>query len=128
MAKTGYFDGMIERLERSANIKKVFGDPIEMQGKVIIPVARVTYGFGGGTGGYDPSGKSTESIEPSENDDTARIGWGEGGGGGVMVRPLGVIEITPERTRFLPVNIVKQLIAAAAFGLLAGLLISRGHK
>jgi uncharacterized spore protein YtfJ len=128
MAKTGYFDGMIERLERSANIKKVFGDPIEMQGKVIIPVARVTYGFGGGTGWYDPSEKSTDAVETPENDDTAKTGWGEGGGGGVMVSPYGVIEITPERTRFLPVNIVKQMIAAAAFGLLAGLLISRGHK
>lgn len=128
MAETGYFDRILERLERSASIKKVFGDPIEMQGKVIIPVARVMYGFGGGTGSSAPHKNEAEENKTTENTAAPKPGWGEGGGGGVITIPLGVLEITPERTRFIPVNIVKQLLAVIAFGLFAGLLIGYRRK
>ena len=39
-----------ERLQGGASVKNVFGDPITVDGKTVIPVARVRYGFGGGGG------------------------------------------------------------------------------
>jgi uncharacterized spore protein YtfJ len=39
-----------ERLEGSANVSTVYGEPIVAEGKTIIPVAKVRYGFGGGFG------------------------------------------------------------------------------
>jgi uncharacterized spore protein YtfJ len=40
----------IEPLQNSAVVKSVFGQPVSAQGKTIIPVARIAYGFGGGSG------------------------------------------------------------------------------
>jgi len=75
-----------DRLKASGDVKVVFGEPRVIEGKTIVPVASVAYGFGGGSG-TAPHGE----------------GGGHGGGGGLRVKPLGVLEITPDSTRFVPV-------------------------
>jgi hypothetical protein len=40
-----------KRLHSSSSIHTIYGDPIEAQGKTLIPVAKVSYGFGGGAVG-----------------------------------------------------------------------------
>ena len=59
-------ESMLEPLSKSASVKSIYGDPISANGKTIIPVARVAYGFGGGTG------RKQDHESPTE---------GEGGGG-----------------------------------------------
>ena len=44
------FQTLIEPLSKSATVKSVYGEPITANGKTIIPVARIAYGFGGGSG------------------------------------------------------------------------------
>ncbi len=73
-----------DRLKASGDVKIAFGEPRAVEGKTIVPVATVAYAFGGGSG-------------------TGPQGPGSGGGGGLRVKPLGVLEITPESTRFVPV-------------------------
>ena len=34
----------------TANVKAVYGEPIAAQGKTVIPVAKIIYGYGGGAG------------------------------------------------------------------------------
>ena len=105
------FQSIIERLQSTASVKTVFGDPIELKGKTIIPVAKVAYGFGAGAG----TDKKTES------------GSGEGGagaGGGIMVRPAGVLEITQEGSRFIPIGGRRRLIGALLIGLILGMLVA----
>ena len=70
-----------DRLHSTAAVKSVFGDPIQAEGKVVVPVARVAYGFGGGFG----SGPTTRG-DPERN-----LGEGGGGGGGVLATPVGVL-------------------------------------
>jgi uncharacterized spore protein YtfJ len=57
---------------RNVGVSRAYGDPIRLGGKEIIPVALVSFGFGGGTEGGDPEVA------------------GSGGGGGGFVFPLGV--------------------------------------
>jgi uncharacterized spore protein YtfJ len=102
-----------ERLGSTAHVRTVFGDPIECGGKTIVPVARVSYGLGGGAG---PSG-------PSEGEDEGD--GGGGAGGGVCAAPAGVVEVTRDRTRFIPAGGTKKLIAALTVGFFLGLLIGR---
>jgi uncharacterized spore protein YtfJ len=93
-----------ERLKASADVKVVFGEPQVVEGKTIIPVAVASYGFGAGVGsGTDPQGESSG-----------------GGGGGMRVKPVGVIEVTAERTRFIPILDVNRL---ATLGLIALVVI-----
>ena len=80
MSEQEIVTSIADRLKASGDVKVVFGEPQVIEGKTIVPVASVAYGFGGG-----PQGE------------------GHGGGGGLRVKPLGVLEITGERTRFVPI-------------------------
>ncbi len=92
-----------ERLKAGADIKVVYGEPQVIEGKTIIPVAVASYGFGAGSG-TGPQGE----------------GGGAGGGGGMRIKPVGVVEITAERTRFIPILDVNRL---ATLGLIALVVI-----
>lgn len=94
-----------------AGTKIIFGEPVTVEGKTILPIGRVRYGFGGGSG---------------------RKGNGEqhggGGGGGLVAKPVGVVEITQSETRFIPISSKWSLIAAVALGVCLGLLIVPTHN
>ena len=107
------FSSFAERLQSSASVKTVYGDPMVVEGKTIIPVARVAYGFGGGSG----TRKSDAESEGGQE--------GGGGGGGVSASPVGVVEITPEGTRFIPFEDRKKLAAVLLIGLLLGVRLGR---
>jgi len=80
---------MGDTLGSTATVKSVFGEPIQANGKTVVPVAKVAYGFGGGAG--------TGRVDSPD-----RHGEGGGGGGGVRAFPAGALEITEGNTRFVP--------------------------
>ena len=119
MALQDIFKGITERLQTTASVESVYGEPIIADGKTIIPVARVRYGFGGGFGeGNDDNEDSLEN---------GRFG-GSGGGGGVEVTPIGIIEVTPGDTRFISFEDRRRLIRAALIGLVLGSIIFRRRR
>ena len=97
-----------ESILTQANVKAVYGEPITTQGKTIVPMAKIVYGYGAGTG--------TGGI----GDSRAR-GEGGGGGGGARVVPVGVIEISDQQTRFVPITDRKKLTGALMAGIGLGL-------
>jgi uncharacterized spore protein YtfJ len=105
---------MGDSLATTANVKSVFGEPIQMNGKTVVPVATVAYGFG--AGGGTSRGKGDESGAKAE---------GGGGGGGVRAYPAGALEITADRTRFIPFHDPRWLAGAFAAGALIGSLLLR---
>jgi uncharacterized spore protein YtfJ len=114
MNATDLLQKMGETLGSTATVKSVFGDPIHTNGKTVVPVAKVAYGFGGGFG----AGKDSAHAE--------RQGEGGGGGGGVRAFPAGALEITDKDTRFVPFRDLKSLTAAFVVGtLLGGLIVMR---
>lgn len=118
MPVTEFIETISEKLHDSASVKKIFGDPITSEGKTIIPVARVRYGFGGGGG---ISGKKLPESGTAEE--------GGGGGGGIKVTPVGVVEISTQSTRFIPFrnyrSILGYMIGGAALGFLTVRIISK---
>jgi uncharacterized spore protein YtfJ len=99
-------DSLSERMHASAHVRNVFGDPIAAGDRTIIPVARLGYGLGAGTGGDDKRG-------------------GGGGGGGVGAMPVGVVEITSAGTRFISLHDTRRLAIAATAGFLFGAFLAR---
>lgn len=84
---------LLDRVRGSARVEVVYGEPREVGEKTIIPVAVVAYAFGAGAGAGSVGGE-----------DSRRAGTGGGGGGGaVRVHPIGVLEVTAEGTRLVPV-------------------------
>ena len=102
-----------ESLGSSATVKSVFGEPIQAEGRTVVPVAKVAYGFGGGFG--TGHGKS----EP----EGGRKGEGGGGGGGVRAFPAGALEITASGTRFIPFPDARWILGAFAAGAVLGSLV-----
>jgi uncharacterized spore protein YtfJ len=112
MSAKQLIDGAVEHLRTSASVKTVYGVPIVVDGKTVIPVAKVAYGFGGGSG-TGTAGKNGHGI-PLE---------GEGAGGGVAAKPVGVVEITGQETKFVQFGQPKKLAIMALVGTGLGLVL-----
>jgi uncharacterized spore protein YtfJ len=100
--------GMIfDKFAKYKDVSLVYGESIELENKKVLPVAKVDYYVGGG-GGY--SGESENSP----------VAQGEGGGGYISVKPLGVYEITSDKVRFKPaieLKFILTIITVLTFGL-----------
>ena len=95
-----------ERVSGSASVKNVYGDPVVVGNRTVIPAAQVRYAFGGGGGGKG------EAEAGDRN--------GGGGGGRVSARPCGALEVTPEGTRFIAFDNRRTTGAALALGFILG--------
>lgn len=99
--KTSFIERIARNVALSLNSKNVFGEPIEHNGIKVIPVAKVRYGFGGGSG-------------PAAEEQA-----GKGAGGGAIASPIGYIELRDNQTRFKPIpNLVSLSLAILAAGLI----------
>lgn len=108
MGSAALLQSLKESIVGQVGAKTVYGEPISAQGKTIIPVARVIYGYGGGAG---TGGVGNSSAQ------------GEGGGGGAGVRavPVGVIEVSDRQTRFIPITSRNKLAGTLLAGIVLGI-------
>ena len=104
----------IEKARDAANWKSAFGEPQVVEGRTIIPVAQVGYGFGLGFGRGETAPEAEDSPDGGAE--------GGGGGGGASSKPLGVIVITPDDVYFEDVRddnkVAMMGIALSAFAVL----------
>src|ERR1051325_9041269 len=91
MGSLALLQSLKESVFGQANVKAIYGEPISANDKTIIPVAKIMYGFGAGAGTGGVGEKNTR-------------GEGGGGGGGVRAVPIGVIEVSHQKTRFVPIS------------------------
>lgn len=91
----------------NSGAKLAYGEPIEVDGTTIVPVAYVSYGFGGGDGISDDDHNT-----------------GSGGGGGGMSVPVGAYITQNGSTRFEP-NPVTLLAVAIPLVCVVGWSIKR---
>jgi uncharacterized spore protein YtfJ len=96
------FQETISKAQDAVTVKRVYGEPYERDGVVVIPAALVRGGGGGGGGG---------------GEDTTKSSSGSGGGFGLGARPVGAYVIEGEHVRWQPAvdvtRIVVQLTLAA---------------
>jgi uncharacterized spore protein YtfJ len=79
------FQKVMAKAQDAITVKRVFGEPYERDGVVVIPAAEVR-GGGGGGGGTDAANESS----------------GSGGGYGISARPVGAYVIEGGRVRWAP--------------------------
>lgn len=111
-----FFQSLNDKLLSRAAVNTVYGEPVVVGEKKVIPVARIACGFGGGAGA---------GTLPRKPDVPQSGGEGGGGGGGLVAIPVGVVEITPQATRFIRFGATRRLLGAFAFGILVGAVICR---
>lgn len=125
--------GIVDVLRDRAGVETVFGDPIERGGRTVVPVARVSYGFGGGWGSGGHEGESETASDSEVDVETVgtpdfdgEVGEGGGFGGGLMAHPVGALEITDDGTRFVRFSNRRRAVGALLVGLALGLLLGGG--
>lgn len=171
---------IVEQVREQVGVEAVFGEPVTAEGRTVIPVARLSFGFGGGFGGPggpggpkhgpghahpphegDPDtnwkrglkrrlkggddhwkthehGKKREhkAHKRAKKHDHGRKrahkhghepspGSGGGMGGKVTVKPVGVVELTSEGTRFVPIVSTRRLLAVVGLGAAIGYALGR---
>jgi uncharacterized spore protein YtfJ len=117
----------IRGITEHATVDRVYGEPITADGRVVVPVARVRYGFGlgAGTGGQPTTEGSIAGTSEGDGEET---GTGAGGGGGMTASPVGVIEITGDETRFIRFTNWPSFVLAAGLGVAIGVLLGRRRR
>ena len=88
-------------------VRRVYGEPIERDGLLVVPAAAVTGGAGAG-GGPDAAPDS-----------------GGGGGWGGAARPVGAFVIDGRQVRWEPVIDVNRIVLGGQVVALVGLLVLR---
>jgi uncharacterized spore protein YtfJ len=92
----------------AVGVKTVYGDPVELDGITLVPVALSWFGFGGGS-----------DVPDSEGNDYAG-----GGGGGGFSAPVGAYVRDRDGVRFEP-NLISLLAVGIPFVWVAGQALSR---
>ncbi len=78
------------------DVNTIVGEPVETtDGTVIIPISRVSFGFGAG-------GTEFSSKVKTVDGDSANFGGGTGGG--VSINPMGFLVVCGGTVQFLPVS------------------------
>lgn len=122
---------IIDKIRKIGGVELSFGNPQTMGDLTIIPVARVAFGFGGGTGTSGRKKKkekihhidetSEEMIETEHQDHPEppkSENTGMGGGGGMQTSPIGIFVFKKDNVRFYPVLSFKETAITVAVLLL----------
>lgn len=116
----------LDSIKNMVDVNTILGDPVETpDGKVIVPISRVTFGFAAGGTEYEPSGQETggggrqgsdggggmgqgaktQGAGPPANQPEGRpLPFGGGSGAGISIQPVGFLVVGREEMRLLPVD------------------------
>ena len=82
--------GTLDKLRQMVDTSTIIGEPIVTGDTTLIPVSKVSYGFG--SGGTDLPTKSSSEL------------FGGGSGGGVTIQPVAFIVIENGKCRMMQIN------------------------
>jgi uncharacterized spore protein YtfJ len=101
-------DELLTGAREALTARLVYAEPYEKDGVTVIPAARVVGGGGGGAG-RDKAGRK-----------------GDGGGLGLVARPVGAFVVKDGDVRWVPAVDVRGVLATVA-GVVLGALVIRGR-
>ena len=100
---------LLEKAHDVLSARQVIGEPYEKNGTTLIPVVSIR-GGGGGGGGDAAEGKP----------------GGEGGGIGLMARPVGAYVVRGDEVSWVPAIDVSRIVLGGQIVAVAALLVVRG--
>lgn len=87
MSFQNFIDTLLEKMKTTIKTESVVGDPITVGDITIVPIAKVTFGFGAGG----------EDLDKNK-------GFGGGSGGGATITPIGFLIVKNGEVSLVPVH------------------------
>ncbi len=106
---------ILKQAADTLTVRRVFGEPIERDGVLVVPVARVRGGAGAGSGEAGNAQPEGEGRGPT----------GGGGGWGAEARGVGVFVISGGDVRWVPALDVNRVILGGQITAVIALLVIR---
>ena len=103
----------LETIKGSIDTNTIIGDPIETEDTVLVPISKITIGFGIGGGEYSKGyNKDSKSLVDNEKNDTNFAG---ASAGAISVQPVAFVVVENGQTRLIGlddnVNLVDNILA-----------------
>jgi uncharacterized spore protein YtfJ len=119
------FQDTMEEFLAAADVRVVYGEPIQHEDTIIIPTAEVLCGLGFGVGSGRGSDAEENSTKPASGS-----GSGGGGGGRILSRPVAVVVASPEGVRVEPVVDITKIALAGltALGFMVGMMFRMSNR
>jgi uncharacterized spore protein YtfJ len=105
---------LVGGLQDASTVKRVFGDPIERDGALVVPVASIRGGFGGGQG---------PAAGPQADAAGEAVSWG--GGGAWSASPVGIYVLKDGQATWYPAVDANRTILLGILTGIVGLLVVR---
>lgn len=116
---------LLGKVAQHLSVSRAFGTPYEKDGSLVIPVALVA---GGGGGGEGPVGSPVQEMHDTIGEDAAPLieMTGSGGGFGGVVMPVGVYVVKDEQVRWVPA-VNANLVVIVVFMIIRMIARARRH-
>ncbi|AOZ91410.1 GerW family sporulation protein [Paenibacillus crassostreae] len=102
----GLMQTAMENLKSMVDVNTIVGDPVQTpDGSVILPISKVAFGFAAGGSDFNVDRKAKSSGSSSnEHQDSKRLPFGGGTGGGVSIRPIAFLVVGKDGVYILPLD------------------------
>ena len=92
----GLMETAMQSIKDMVDVNTIVGEPVESKdGTVIIPISKVSFGFG--AGGSDFGGKKEDAEKSAAN-------FGGGSGGGASIEPVAFMVVGKEQIKLMPIE------------------------
>lgn len=103
----GLMQTAMENIKDMVDVNTIVGEPVQTpDGSVIIPISKVSFGFGAG-GSEFQAGDSSSSRAASSGDNhnsAVQLPFGGGSGGGVSITPISFLVVGTQGVKIVPLD------------------------
>ncbi|MBU5306535.1 sporulation protein YtfJ [Clostridioides mangenotii] len=106
----------VETIKGSIDANTIVGDPIQTESTVVVPISKVTIGFGIGGGEYSKGYEKNKKIEIDLNDNEERndTNFAGASAGAISIQPVAFVVVEDGETRLMSmdssVNLVDNIL------------------
>ncbi|MCL6590842.1 MAG: GerW family sporulation protein [Firmicutes bacterium] len=107
----GLMKTAMQNIKEMVDVNTILGDPVEtVDGSVIVPISRVTFGFAAGGSEFEVNQAKTGKEKERDKNMTelaeagSKFPFGGGSGAGITINPVAFLVVGKENVKLLPVE------------------------
>ncbi|MGL5347492.1 MAG: GerW family sporulation protein [Peptostreptococcaceae bacterium] len=94
----------LENIKGSIDANTIIGDPIQTETTVVVPISKVTIGFGIGGGEYSKGQSDKKHKEKEVNEDKNDTNFAGGSAGAISIQPVAFVVVENGETRLMSLD------------------------